>query len=503
MAQATDTEADTFRPKARVPKGFRDRLAGEVELEMEMIATLAALAARYGFSPLATSALEYADALGKFLPDQDRPNEGVYAFADEDGDWLALRYDHTAPLARLVAERFDALPRPFRRYAFGSVWRNEKPGPGRFREFLQFDVDSVGAPSMAADAELIAFLAEGLEAVGFARGDYILNVSNRFVAQAVMEAAGLDGADPALRLRVLRSIDKLDRLGIAGVRELLGPGRTDESGDFTKGAGLSAGQVDAIAGPLAASLAEGYTLARLRADIGGGATGARACDELEQIFACLDAFGIGPDRARVTTHVVRGIEYYTGPVFEAELTGTILGPDGAPMRIGSVGIGGRYDDLVMRFTGQTVPATGASLGISRLIAARLALAGEAEAAAGGTGVLVLVFDRDRLPDYVRMVRELREAGLPAELYLGGAGLKAQMKYADRRGAAVAVMEGGDEHARGEVTLKDLRLGAEMARSIADNREWRQARPAQETVARGDLVPAVRAILERSGAGGGA
>ncbi|MCP5431909.1 MAG: histidine--tRNA ligase [Alphaproteobacteria bacterium] len=485
-------ESEAFRPEARQPRGFRDRFAGEVAREREMIAALSALAERYGFAPLATPALEYADALGKFLPDEDRPNEGVFAFQDDDEAWLSLRYDHTAPLARLVAQGEAPPARPLRRYAAGPVWRNEKPGPGRFREFLQFDVDTVGSEAMAADAELIAFLAEGLEAVGVPQDGFVVNLSHRKLVAGIMDAAGIpageDAAIRAQRLRVLRSIDKLDRLGIEGVRLLLGPGRRDESGDVTPGAGLKDSQIASIEASLGATVAfdAGGELGRTPA-------GREALADLEEIRLALAALGIGAERVRVTPSVVRGIEYYTGPVFEAELTHEIRGPDGAPMRFGSVASGGRYDDLVMRFTGERVPATGASVGVSRLISA-LTKAGEAAGAEGP--VLVLAMDRAMTADYLAMVAELRGAGIPAELYLGRAGMKAQLKYADRRGSPVAVIQGGDERAKGEVTLKDLKLGAEMARSIEDNRAWREGRPAQETAARGTLVASVRAILAR-------
>ena len=230
------------RPKAQTPKGFRDYFGAEVSARRAMLDKIAEVYHRYGFDALETSAVETVEALGKFLPDVDRPNEGVFAW-QEDDDWLALRYDLTAPLARVAAQYRQDLPTPYRRFAMGPVWRNEKPGPGRFRQFYQCDADTVGAASVAADAEICAMLADALEAVGIARGDYVIRVNNRKVLNGVMEVAGiLDPADPsrfeAERGIVLRAIDKLDRLGVDGVRALLGEGRKDESGDFTKGAGL-------------------------------------------------------------------------------------------------------------------------------------------------------------------------------------------------------------------------------------------------------------------------
>src|SRR5215472_16128063 len=235
--------------KARLPRGLADRGPAEIAATRRMIETIRAVYERYGFEPVETPAIEYSDALGKFLPDQDRPNEGVFSFLDDDEQWLSLRYDLTAPLARYVAENFDALPKPYRSYREGYVYRNEKPGPGRFRQFMQFDADTVGTASMAADAEICMMAADTIEALGVPRGSYVVRVSNRKILDGVMETIGLGGDDKyGRRLTVLRAIDKLDRLGVAGVQQLLGAGRKDESGDFTKGAALSEQQIAAILG---------------------------------------------------------------------------------------------------------------------------------------------------------------------------------------------------------------------------------------------------------------
>ncbi|MGE3143935.1 MAG: ATP phosphoribosyltransferase regulatory subunit, partial [Hyphomonadaceae bacterium] len=230
-----------------------DRRGAHVGAERRLIANISKVYEAWGFEPLDTSAFEYADALGKFLPDQDRPNEGVFALADDDEQWLSLRYDLTAPLARFVAENYDALPKPYRRWAVGPVWRNEKPGPGRFREFWQCDADSVGAQGAAADAEMIAMACATLEGAGVKAGDYRLKVSTRLLLDSVLERIGVPANAFATRLIVLRAIDKYDRLGLAGVRALLGDGRKDESGDFTKGAGLSQTQAEAVLAFVAAS----------------------------------------------------------------------------------------------------------------------------------------------------------------------------------------------------------------------------------------------------------
>ncbi|MGP3699062.1 histidine--tRNA ligase [Rhodobacter sp. NSM] len=485
------------RPRAETPKGFRDYFGADVTERKAMLDAVAEVYHRYGFDPLETSAVETVEALGKFLPDVDRPNEGVFGWQDEDGDWLALRYDLTAPLARVAAQFRNDLPNPYRRYAMGPVWRNEKPGPGRFRQFYQCDADTVGAASVAADAEICAMLSDALEVVGIPRGDYIVRVNNRKVLNGVMEVAGvLDPSDPARfeaeRGIVLRAIDKIDRLGETGVRALLGQGRRDESGDFTKGAGLSDEQAEVVMGFMAARRATGAeTAARLRELVGSSALGREGVQELELIAELLDAQGYGADRIVVDPSVVRGLGYYTGPVFEAELTFEILDEKGRKRQFGSVAGGGRYDDLVKRFTGQSVPATGVSIGVDRLLAALRAKGRAGQEAAGP--VVVTVMDRDRMGDYMAMVGELRRAGLRAELYLGNPkNFGNQLKYADARKSPVAVIQGSDEAARGVVVLKDLVLGAKIAEG-ASLEQWK-SRPAQVEVPRADLVRAVKDML---------
>jgi histidyl-tRNA synthetase len=493
----------TPRPKAETPKGFRDYFGAEVTQRAEMLRKIAGVYHRYGFDALESSGVETVEALGKFLPDVDRPNEGVFAWqedadADKPGDWLALRYDLTAPLARVYAQHRNDLPTPYRRYAMGPVWRNEKPGPGRFRQFYQCDADTVGAPSVAADAEICAMLADCLEDVGIERGDYIVRVNNRKVLNGVMEVAGvLDPSDPekfaAERGIVLRAIDKLDRLGLDGVRALLGEGRKDDSGDFTDGAGLSEAQADVVMGFMQAKRDTGTeTVARLRDLVEGSAVGLQGVEELETIADLMAAGGYGADRVEIDPSVVRGLGYYTGPVFEAELTFEIKDDKGRVRNFGSVAGGGRYDDLVKRFTGQEVPATGVSIGVDRLLAA-LHAKGRLSSDAVGP-VVVTVMDKARMADYQAMVAELRQAGIRAEVYLGNPkNFGNQLKYADRRGSPVAVIAGGDEFDSGMIQIKDLILGAKIAEN-ATLEEWKD-RPSQYEVPRADLVAKVREILE--------
>ncbi len=483
------------RPKAETPKGFRDYFGAEVTERQTMLGQIADVYHAHGFDPLETSAVETVEALGKFLPDVDRPNEGVFAF-EEDGSWLALRYDMTAPLARVAAQFRNDLPAPYRRYTMGPVWRNEKPGPVRFRQFYQCDADTVGAPSVAADAEICGMLAQTLEAVGIPSGDYLIRVNNRKVLDGVLEVAGLPNLPEHADVRgtVLRTIDKHDKFGDAGVTALLTEGRKDESGDFTAGAGLSQAQVDLILGFVNGRQSDtAATIARLAELVSGSANGTKGVEELETIAALLDAQGFGPDKVLIDPSVVRGLGYYTGPVYEAELTFEITDEKGRPRQFGSVAGGGRYDDLVKRFTGQEVPATGISIGVDRLLAALRAkgrLAGVTEGP-----VVVTVMDRDRMADYQRMASELRAAGIRAEVYLGNPkNFGNQLKYADKRASPVAVIQGSDEAARGVVQLKDLILGAKLAQD-ATLEEWK-SQPAQIEVPLSDLVSQTRALLDR-------
>jgi histidyl-tRNA synthetase len=537
--------------RPRLPRGFVDRGPGDLAATERMLAAIRETFELYGFEALETPFVEYTEALGKFLPDQDRPNEGVFSFQDDDEQWLSLRYDLTAPLARYVAENFDALPKPYRSYKAGWVFRNEKPGPGRFRQFMQFDADTVGAASVAADAEICMMAADTLERVGIKRGDYVIKVNNRKVLDGVMEAVGLGGEENAgKRLAVLRAIDKLDRLGPEGVRQLLGSGRKDESGDFTKGAGLS----EEIAELLAVifrpgqgspqlpwemlrkvpyehigeserqrsfvedldSLESNYLATDmfayvthdllLKNSLPSNETLDTGLDELFGIGKLVEAAGYARDRIRIDPSVVRGLEYYTGPVYEAELTFEVPNEQGQPVRFGSVAGGGRYDGLVGRFRSEPVPATGFSIGVSRLLAALKAVNSPLLTAQKPLPlVVVTAMDPERIADYQRMVAKLRSLRdgndkplLRAEMYLGEGRFGAQLKYADRRGALCAVIQGSSEKAEGKVQIKDLRVGAELAAIAKNDREayLQKQAEAQFSVPEDELVDAVRKVLAR-------
>jgi histidyl-tRNA synthetase len=520
--------------KARLPRGLADRGPAELAATRAMTETIRGVFERYGFEAVETPAIEYTDALGKFLPDEDRPNEGVFSFQDDDEQWLSLRYDLTAPLARYVAENFDQLPKPHRSYRYGWVFRNEKPGPGRYRQFMQFDADTVGSSSMAADAEMCMLAADTMEALGIPRGSYVVKVNNRKLLDGIQEAIGLGTeVNTSTRLTVLRAIDKYDRLGRAGVEELLGRGRLDESGDFTKGAGLQLNQIQIIMRLITAipaahiqpavdkfgqQVVEIYanekfeppknrlinntsTIDFMEANLPFNPRFKDGIAELRNIASLVGTAGYESDRIVVDPSIVRGLEYYTGPVYEVGLTFPIKGDDGKEVRFGSVGGGGRYDGLVARFRNEPVPATGFSIGVSRLAAALQHL-GKIPTTAEAGPVVVTVFDQDRIADYQRMVASLRNAGIRAELYLGQGKFGPQMKYADRRRSPCVVIQGSDEKndpAGPQVMVKDLIVGAELSKLEKGREEHLQKQAeAQRKVPESELVAAVRAVLARHG-----
>ena len=527
--------------RARQPRGFIDRSPDDIRATDRMVAKIREVYERYGFDPIETPFFEYTDALGKFLPDSDRPNEGVFSLQDEDEQWMSLRYDLTAPLARHFAENINELQTPYRTYRQGWVFRNEKPGPGRFRQFMQFDADTVGAPGVQADAEMCMMMADTMEALGIARGDYVIRVNNRKVLDGVMEAIGV--TDPGQKLTVLRAIDKLDKFGVEGVRRLLGEGRKDDSGDFTKGAGLNENQTNLIIGVFANSTAKGVALSAASGVPNVTAPGAifivdmktgdqtadkiispftnfdtvdylasqtitnqsfvSGIGELRDVATLCDAAGYGKDRILIDPSVVRGLEYYTGPVYEAELLFDVTNEKGEKVQFGSVGGGGRYDGLVKRFTGQDVPATGFSIGVSRLMTALKNL-GKLDVSDAAAPVLVTVMDRDveSLGRYQKMTQDLRNAKnekgehfIRAEMYQGNPkDFPKQLRYADRRGCPIAIIQGGNERAEGKLIIKDLIEGKRIAATISDNAEWKEAKAGEKVIAEGDLVAEVVKML---------
>jgi histidyl-tRNA synthetase len=494
-----DNSKKTFKPKARVAKGFRDIEAAEIRGTREMLATIQRVYESYGFEPVEQPFVEYTEALGKFLPDQDRPNAGVFSFQDDDEQWLSLRYDLTAPLARYVAENAQKLPTPFRSYRQGWVFRNEKPGPGRYRQFMQFDADTVGSSSLAADAEVCMMAADTMEALGIERGDYVMKVNNRKILDGAMEVLGLGGPERmSQRLTVFRALDKLDKFSRNEVAKLLGEGRKDESGDFTNGAKLDTNQIDALFALIdSVVVVDDNDVMTQR--IGSSATPfdfnsnslfVEGRGELLKISEIVRAAGYNADRIKIDPSVIRGLEYYTGPVFECEL----LMPSEDGTRFGSVGGGGRYDDLVARFTGQQVPATGFSIGVSRLYSALEHLK-KNKASDTLAPVVVTVMDKERQGDYWKLVQTLRQAGIRAEMYIGTSNMQKQMKYADKRNAPLVIIQGADEKAKGEVQIKDLRRGSELASEIESREEYASQRLAQFSVPEAEMVAAVKKALE--------
>ncbi|SIQ03699.1 histidyl-tRNA synthetase [Rhizobium sp. RU33A] len=529
--------------KARLPRGFVDREAADIRAANQMMETIREVYERYGFDPIETPLFEYTDALGKFLPDSDRPNEGVFSLQDDDEQWMSLRYDLTAPMARHVAENFQEIQLPFRTYRAGYVFRNEKPGPGRFRQFMQFDADTVGAPGVQSDAEMCMMMADTLEALGIKRGDYVIRVNNRALLDAVLNARGIREDQ---KIDVLRSLDKFDKFGWDGVFQLLTTGRRDESGDVTKGVGLSLDQARSLyrlfgtptvvsgdSQPLVIKIGQetiSWPKSRLEffADfkrdekpvfseeevqsgsvdwllplmillsdpIDGNQVDFQPLIQVFDISSLVRSAGYGEDRIKIDPSCVRGLEYYTGPVYEAELTFDVTNEKGEKVVFGSVGGGGRYDGLVSRFMGQPVPATGFSIGVSRLMTALKNLGKLGQDDVLGP-VLVTVMDGDveSMGRYQRFTQALRAEGIRAEMYQGNwKKFGNQLKYADRRGAPIAIIQGGDERAQGVVQIKDLIEGKRLSGEITDNAEWREARVAQEVVAEAELVAKVKEIL---------
>lgn len=472
------------RVKPQLLKGMQDSWPEVARARRRMQAVITEVCEGFGFLPLDTPTLEAREALVGPEPTAEQL-DSIFHFTNNDEVEVGLRYELTGSLARVVSQYQLEIARPFRRYQVGNVFRWDKPAPGRFREFLQFDVDTVGAASMAADAEIIAVIVAILDRLGVS--GYRVRLSNRKLLNALGEFAG---AAPDQGRDIYRVIDKLDKFDRDRIRRELGPGLTDESGDPIPGLGLSAEQVARIdlfldlptAGDNAA------TLVAARGLLGGIALATAGLDEIEQVLEFVDAFGVDPTAVKFDLHLARGLGYYSGPVFEVVLT-DLPG-------FGSIFGGGRYDGLVERFlgAGQGIPAVGASVGVDRLLAALREL-GKLSEPYASTQVLVTVMDKSRLADYIRLTRELRDAGIIAETFLGGGNLGKQLKYADRLGIPLAVIAGEDEFAANELSVKDLDLGRRIAAEAESREEWRELKQ-QFTVGRDELVARLREALNR-------
>ena len=474
----------TFKPTSELPSGFADRQEEELLIRDLLISNIKKIMSKYGFQYLETPSFEYTDSIGKFLPDKDRPSEGVFSFEDEK-KWLSLRYDLTAPLARYAAKNFDSLPRPFKRFQLGTVWRNEKPGPGRFREFLQFDADYIGTNNLFSDAELCFLISEILNNCGLEKSEFIIKISNRKLSKGLLEKLNI--TDEQKQSITLRAIDKLDRVGVEGVQYLLGKGRKDKSGDFTKGAELEESQIKEIIKFLNIKNLSDKNFERIKeiaTDNKSMNDGIKELELMEKYFSLFNFTNYIFDPT-----VVRGLEYYTGPIFEANLTFGVKNNKGQEIEFGSVGGGGRYDDLVKRFNNQDCPSTGISVGLDRLIYAILQK--NKIKAEKKNPVLICVFDEKYMDFYIKILNVLRSKNISAEIYSGSSNIKSQFKYADKRGCDFVILCGDDEVSKNVVTIKNLNVGKQMSENIKDRSEWKQSSEAQKTVAFDQLLNEIK------------
>ena len=426
------------KPSKELPLGFVDRQEKELLVRDFIILNIKEVMIKYGFQYLETPSFEYSDSIGKFLPDKDRPDQGVFSFQDEK-KWLSLRYDLTAPLARYVAKNYLEIPKPFKRYQLGTVWRNEKPGPGRFREFLQFDADFVGTKSLQADAELCVMISEILKKCGLSKEEYVIKISSRKITEELFKKINIDNNDQ--KLTALRALDKIDRLGWEGVKQLLGEGRQDKSGDFTKGANLSLSNIEIIEKELKKKSPE--------------------TEDLLEIIKLFEDYNF--KNFEFDSSIIRGLEYYTGPIFEVNLKFDVKNNKGQVIKFGSIGGGGRYDNLVNNFGNYEAPATGISIGLDRLV---YALMQKKEfKIKKSKPVVICVFDKNKMNEYIKLQSTLREAGISTEIYPGEGKLKKQMEYANKIKAPAVILYGEDEIKSGKPTLRDLNSGNEKSIKI--------------------------------------
>ena len=440
-----------LKPSKDLPLGFVDRQEKELLIRDFVISNIKEVMIKYGFQYLETPSFEYTDSIGKFLPDKERPDEGVFSFRDEK-KWLSLRYDLTAPLARYVAKNYLELPKPFKRYQLGTVWRNEKPGPGRYREFLQFDADYIGTKNLMADAELCVLISEILEKCGLTKKDYNIKFSTRKLTDELFDNLEINSSDR--RLKILRSLDKLDRLGWAEVEKLLKKGRKDKSGDFTTGADLTKDQIKKIR---AIFKEKEWPNERDFKKEGSISDINQITENLNNVFEFYN-YTFNPE-------IIRGLEYYTGPVFEVNLNFDVKNSKGQAIQFGSIGGGGRYDNLVSNFGNFDCPATGISIGLDRLV---FALMQKKDFKIKTTRpVVICVFDKSKNKEYVGILNKLRMSNISSEIYPGESKLKKQMEYANKIDSPAVILYGDNEIKSGKATLKNLKTGNESSVKIED------------------------------------
>jgi histidyl-tRNA synthetase len=422
-----------IKPSKELPLGFIDRQEKELLTRDFIISNIKEVMIKYGFQYLETPSFEYTDSIGKFLPDKERPDQGVFSFKDET-NWLSLRYDLTAPLARYVAKNYLEIPKPFKRYQLGTVWRNEKPGPGRFREFLQFDADYVGTKNLQADAELCVLISEILEKCGLTKNDYTVKISSRKFTKELFDELNIQSEEQSIV--TLRALDKIDRLGWEEVKKILGKGRKDKSGDFTKGADLSEEQIIILEKRIKEKKMN--------------------TSDIIEIIKIFEAYNF--TNYQYDPSVIRGLEYYTGPIFEVNLNFEVKNSKGKTIQFGSIGGGGRYDNLVSNFGNFDCPATGISIGIDRLVYA-LMQKKEFKIKANKP-VVICVFNEENTRAYIEILKKLRGANINSEVYPGEGNLKKQMQYANKIGAPAVILYGENEIKIGKPTLRDLKSGKE-------------------------------------------
>ena len=453
--------------KAQLPKGFRDNSEDSIDIRNQVINIIRNECEQFGFKNIETPALEYTEALGKFLPDVDRPSGGVFSFQDDDGQWLSMRYDLTAPLARYVAENYQFIPKPFKRYQFGSVWRNEKPGPGRYREFIQFDADAIGISNNYIDAELCVIVARIFKKIGFSENEFKIKYSSRIIWENLFKQIEIEDKQiPA----VLRAVDKLDRVGINGVKDLLLKGREDQSGDFMEGVNLKNDQVNKILDFISNKNSKD--------------------DQLSSFEEYLQNYKDLPFEFDPT--VVRGLEYYTGLVFEVELTTKVVNDKGKEVIFGSVAGGGRYDKLIARFGKEDVPATGISIGIDRLIYA----IEQFDKIQSNKKPLIIIANLipEQISNYLSIAEVVRDEGYACEIFYGSNNLSKQLKYSDKRKASLVIIIGEDEIKNKTISIKNLIVGKELSKNIDSREEWKELKAGQFIINKDDLITELKKIL---------
>ena len=466
-----------------LPLGFTDRSGKELSIKDKLIGIIKQNFERFGFSQLETPSFEISENIGKFLPDEGRPMSGVFGFQEENNNWMSLRYDLTAPLARYVSKNFNEISNPFKRYQVGTVWRNEKPGPGRFREFTQIDADIVGSKNNLADAEMCSLISDTLIKCGLEKKDFKINLSNRKLIQGLINQLKIN--DDEQKLIVIRAIDKLDRINVNGVEQLLKKGRKDQSGDFTKGANLSDSQTSEIINFLnLKNISEVKNILTNQLAVEG-------IDELQKILEGVK-YGGYESQLNFNPTVVRGLEYYTGAIFEANLTFKVKNLKGKEVEFGSIGGGGRYDNLVSRFNKIDLQATGISLGLDRLIFALTQL--EKVDYQNKEPIIICILDNKYLPKYYEILKELRDNNINSEIYLGDASLKSQLKYADKRNSPAVVLCGDNEFKENKITIKNLKKGKIESEKLQSREDWKQGENIQVTFPKENLINEIKKII---------